>query len=46
MVQDKDWWRALVNMVMNLQILYSAGMFLGGCSTDGFLRRDQLHIVS
>jgi hypothetical protein len=28
LAQDSDWWRALVNGVMNLQVPYNAGNFL------------------
>jgi hypothetical protein len=44
--QDRGQWRALVNMVMNLQVLQNVGKFLSSCATDGFLRRAQVHGVS
>lgn len=28
LAQDKDWWRSLVNMALNLWILYILGHFL------------------
>jgi hypothetical protein len=46
LAQDKDWWKALVNMVMNLRIPQNVGKFLSSCATDGFSTRAQLHGVS
>jgi hypothetical protein len=40
--QDSNQWRALVNIVMNLQVPWNAGKFLHGCTIGGFSRRAQL----
>jgi hypothetical protein len=46
LAQDRDQWRDLANMVMNLWVLQNVGKFLCSCTTVGFSRRAQLHEVS
>jgi hypothetical protein len=37
LAEDRDQWRALVNMVMNLQLPYNAGKFVVAAATQGKL---------
>jgi hypothetical protein len=46
LAQDRNQWMALVNMVMNLQVLENAGNFLSSWTTGSFSRRAQLHDIS
>jgi hypothetical protein len=42
LAQNRDQWRPLVNMVMNLQVPLNAGKFLSRCTIGSFSRRSQL----
>jgi hypothetical protein len=46
LASDRDQWRALVNMMMNLQVPLNVETFLSSCTTGGFSRRAELHVVS
>jgi hypothetical protein len=37
--RERDWWRALVKMVMKLPVKLHAGKFLSSCITGGLSRR-------
>jgi hypothetical protein len=43
LAQNRDQWRALVNMIMNLQVPLNAGKFLSSSMAGIFSRRAQLH---
>jgi hypothetical protein len=46
LAQDRDQWRALMNIVMNLWVQQNFGIFLSSCTNGGFSRRVYLHGVS
>jgi hypothetical protein len=46
LAQDRDQWRTLANMEMNLQVSENIGKFLSSCATGGFSRMAELHGVN
>jgi hypothetical protein len=46
LTQNREQWRALMNMAMKLQVPNNAGKFLSSCPIGSFSGRAQLHKVS
>jgi hypothetical protein len=46
LAQDKDKWRVLVNVFMNLRVPQNAGKLSSGLTTGGLSSSAQLHGVS
>jgi hypothetical protein len=46
LAQDREQWRALVKIVMNLRVLQNISNFLNSSANCGFSRRTKLHVVT
>jgi hypothetical protein len=46
LAQNREYWRAVANMVMNLRVSQNVRKFLNICATGCFSRRSELHEVS
>jgi hypothetical protein len=46
LAQNRDRWRALVNIIMSLWVPRNVGKFFSSCTTGGFSRRTQVYEVS
>jgi hypothetical protein len=46
LTRDRDWLRALMNMIMNLPVPWNVGKFLSSCRNVSLSRRAQFHEVS
>jgi hypothetical protein len=46
LARDRNRWRALVNSILNLRVLYNAGKLSSGLTTGGLSSSAQFHRVS
>jgi hypothetical protein len=46
LAQDRDQWRGLVNMLLNLRVPLNAEKYFSSFATGNLSRRAQLHLVT